>query len=284
MLDLITPLILTYNEAPNIARTLEPLRWAREIIVVDSHSTDDTLELVTRAPQARVFQRDFDCHSSQWTFALADTGITTEWVLALDADYVLTPEFVEELNKLTPAPGVAGYQARFVYCVNGRPLRGSAYPPVTVLYRRALASYRQDGHSHIVDVQGKVGTLRAPILHDDRKSIDHWLRSQSRYMSLEADKLDDSAWGVLGWSDRLRKLKIVAPLAMLFYCLFVKGAILDGRAGLYYSLQRLLAELILSLYLIERSFLRSDKETFADYGLRIADSERNPRMNPNSPK
>jgi glycosyltransferase involved in cell wall biosynthesis len=259
MLDQITPLILTYNEAPNIARTLEALKWAPEIIVVDSMSTDDTLDLATRTPQVRVFQREFDCHSNQWSFGLSDTGITSEWVLALDADYVLTPELVDELKTLTPAADVAGYQVRFVYCVNGRPLRGSAYPPVTVLYRRETASYRQDGHSHRVEVRGKVETLSAPIRHDDRKSIDHWLRAQSRYMRLEADKLIQSDWQALGWADRLRKLRVVAPIAMFFYCLFAKGAILDGRAGLYYSFQRLLAELILSLYLIEHSFFRSAK-------------------------
>jgi glycosyltransferase involved in cell wall biosynthesis len=255
MLDQITPIILTYNEAPNIGRSLERLEWARDIVVVDSFSSDETLDIVDRTPQARTFQREFDCHLNQWSFALNNTGITSEWVLALDADYVLTPDVISELRNLTSATDVDGYQARFVYCVNGRPLRGSAYPPVTVLYRRRMASYRQDGHTQRVEVQGKVEKLRAPILHDDRKSIDHWVRAQSRYMKLEADKVYESDWRVLGWADRIRKMMLPAPLLMFGYCLFVRGAILDGRAGLYYAFQRLLSELLLSLYLIERSLL-----------------------------
>src|SRR5436853_1091677 len=97
MLDSITPLILTFNEAPNIGRTLERLRWARDIVVVDSFSDDETLEIVSSFSQARVFQRPFDNFAAQWNFALKETGIATEWVLGLDADFVLTQESIEEL-------------------------------------------------------------------------------------------------------------------------------------------------------------------------------------------
>src|SRR2546421_3860457 len=102
ILEQVTPLILTYNEAPNIARTLEQLQWARDIVVVDSFSEDNTVEIVSRFPQARVFQRKFDTHGNQWNFGLKETGICSEWVLALDADYLLTPELVEELKALKP--------------------------------------------------------------------------------------------------------------------------------------------------------------------------------------
>ena len=251
MLDQITPVILTYNEAPNIARTFERLHWARDIVVVDSGSTDETLSLVAKIEQARVLYREFDRHENQWNFALNETGIASEWVLALDADYVLTPELVEELKSLNPPAGVAGYRARFIYCGNGRRLRGSAYPPVTVVYRHKGASYRQDGHTQRVVIEGSVLELRSKILHDDRKSFDHWLRSQKLYMKLETQKLFETRWRDLRWPDRIRKLRIIAPIAMPLYCLFLKGGILDGRAGLYYAFQRALAELLLSLYLFE---------------------------------
>lgn len=251
MLDRITPLILTYNEAPNIGRTLERLRWAGDIVVVDSLSSDETLAIVARFPQARVFQRQFDSHAKQWSFGLKETGISSEWVLALDADYILTEELIAELEGLTPAEGVAGYSAGFVYCIEGSPLRGSAYPPVTVLYRRASASYVQDGHTQRVILDGPTDSLRARILHDDRKPLSHWLGSQARYMKIEAAKLSAAEAGDLSWPDRVRKLRVVAPFVMLFYCLIIKRAVLDGRAGLFYSFQRAFAEMLLSLYLIE---------------------------------
>src|SRR4030081_1172328 len=156
MLDSITPLILTYNEAPNIGRTLEQLRWARDIVVVDSFSDDETVEIANSFPRVRVFQRKFDNHGTQWNFALNETGIVTEWVLALDADYVLTPEFVDELKMLKPLAKTKGYQARFTYCIAGRRLRTAMYPPVTVLYRKAGAAYSQDGHTHRLLLTGGV--------------------------------------------------------------------------------------------------------------------------------
>src|SRR5688572_4223127 len=135
MIEQITPLILTFNEAPNIERTLAPLSWARDIVVVDSGSTDKTRELLARHSKVRVVERVFTTHAEQWNFGLEHTGIRSDWVLALDADFVLSDELVKELSTLDPDAGTAGYRASFTYCIEGKPLRGAAYPPVVVLYR-----------------------------------------------------------------------------------------------------------------------------------------------------
>jgi hypothetical protein len=251
MLDRITPLILTYNEAPNIGRTLEQLRWARDIVVVDSFSEDETLELISCFPQARVFQRQFDSFAGQCNFGLTETGISTEWILNLDADYFLTGALVEEMSELAPTNYVNGFRAQFIYCIEGKPLRSGIYPPVTVLFRKLKGSYRQDGHAHRVEVTGEIQSLRSPILHDDRKPLSRWFSSQAVYTHLEAMKLLTAEQGSLGWTDRIRQLRIVSPVAMLLYCLIVRGGILDGTAGFYYAFQRMFAELMLSLYLIE---------------------------------
>ena len=251
MLDEITPLILTYNEAPNIGRTLEQLTWARHIVVVDSFSTDDTVEIASSFAQVRVFQRAFDSHRNQWEFGLRETGINTPWVLALDADYVLTNEAVAELRDLEPGAATAGYRARFVYCVHGKKLHSGIYPPVTVLCRREAAAYVQDGHTQRVVVDGRVEELRTALLHDDRKPLRHWLNSQARYADLEAAKLLTTSLGDLNLRDRLRLCFVVAPAAALFYCLIVRGGIFDGWRGFYYAFQRSLAELMLSLYLLD---------------------------------
>lgn len=263
MLDQITPLVLTYNEAPNIGRTLEGLRWARDIVVVDSFSDDETLEIAASFPNVRIFQRAFDCHRNQWEFGLRETGIETPWVLALDADYIVTSDAVVELKRLNPDTNVAGYQASFVYCINGRKLHSGIYPPVTVLYRRAAASYIQDGHTQRVVVAGRVEELRAPFLHDDRKPLRRWLNSQARYAELEGEKLLTTGRESLNLKDRLRLCFVVAPAATLFYCLIVRGGILDGWHGFYYAFQRALAETMLSLYLLDFrcTFLASTRIT-----------------------
>jgi len=251
MIDQITPVILTYNEAPNIGRCLEQLRWARDIVVVDSFSDDDTLAIVSQFPRARIYSRKFDCLENQWNYALTETGIGTEWVLALDADYIATPELNEEIEALDPPRAINGYWVRFAYCVYGRRLRGSGYPPVIVLFRRSQAHYRQDGHAHRVVVSGRMEKLRAIMLHDDRKPMTRWLNSQSLYQRQEVDKLLATDPSQLSWPDWIRKGRVLSPFLALFYCLFINRGILDGKAGLYYGFQRMLAETILSVYLLD---------------------------------
>ncbi len=254
MFDQITPLILTYNEAPNIARTLESVSWAKDIVVVDSFSDDDTLEIAASFAQVRVLQRTFDSHRNQWEFGLKETGILTPWVLALDADYVVSNDLIDELKHLKPSSDTTAYRANFIYCINGKKIHSGIYPPVTVLYRREAASYIQDGHTQRIALKGSIENLRAPIFHDDRKSLKRWFNSQARYTELEAQKLLSTKRADLSFADRLRRWRFVMPPATLVYCLFVRGGIFDGWAGLYYAFQRAVAELTLSLHLIEHSF------------------------------
>jgi glycosyltransferase involved in cell wall biosynthesis len=255
MLNQITPLILTFNEAPNIARTLDRLAWATDIVIVDSMSSDETRAIAARYPSVRVFERQFTTHTEQWNFGLEQTGIKTDWVLALDADFVLSDAIAAEIKTLSPTPNVAGYRASFTYCINGAPLRSGVYPPVTVLYRRAAARYQQDGHTQRVQVNGVVLPLTGKIFHDDRKPLGQWLASQVRYMRLEADKLASTPSAELTVPDRLRKWIVLAPPLVFLRCMFVGRGLFDGRAGLFYALQRSAAELILSLTLLERRLM-----------------------------
>src|SRR5262249_33476835 len=137
------------------------------------------------------------------------------------------------------------------YCINGKRLHSGIYPPVTALYRREAASYVQDGHTQRVVVDGHIAELRSLLLHDDRKPLRRWLYSQVHYAELEAQKLITTERTALNLTDRLRLGLVVLPSATLFYCLFVRGGILDGWPGFYYAFQRTLAELILSLYLLD---------------------------------
>ena len=245
----ITPMILTYNEEPNLQATLEGVAWASRILVVDSFSTDATLEIASTFPQVRVVQRPFDHFAAQCNFAL--THIETPWVLSLDADYKCSPAFADELAELIPSK--PGYRASFRYGIYGYPLRATLYPPRTVLYRRDSARYAPDGHAHRVMITGNLGELRCPILHDDWKSISAWLQSQSFYAKMEADKILSRPAQELSWKDRLRKQVLIAPWLTFFYCLFAKRLLLDGWRGIFYALQRSYAELVLSLVLLDRN-------------------------------
>ena len=253
MLDQITPIVLTYNEAPNLGRTLEALRWARRVLVIDSGSNDETLAIARSFGNVEVAERRFDCFAAQWNFALALPALDSDWVLALDADYGVTDALRAELERLNPSADVVGYRARFRYCIDGVPLRGSLYPAVTVLFRREGARFAQDGHAYRVQLkQGRCEWLREPMLHDDRKPFARWLSAQERYANEEAEKLRSTGFAELRWPDRVRKIPFLAAPLVGLHCLAVKGCALDGRPGFSYAGQRVLAELILSLKLLER--------------------------------
>ena len=260
MLDQITPLILTHDEAPNIGRTLGKLLWARRIVVIDSGSSDGTLEILRGYPAVEVIHRPFSSFAEQCNFGL--TRITTPWVLSLDADYELSDPLVAEIASLNAPDAIAGYRARFVYRIHGRPLRGTLYPPRVVLYRRELAQYRNEGHGHRVALNGQIGALAGAVFHDDRKPLARWFASQQRYAAQEARYLLDTPVEKLKRSDRVRRMAWPSPILILFYTLFVKGCILDGWPGWLYTLQRLIAEAMIALEIIDRR-LRDPKDDTA---------------------
>lgn len=254
-LSQITPTILTCNEERNLFETLSGIKWASQILIVDSGSTDDTLRIASEFPQVKVVRREFDHFAGQCNFAL--TQIQTSWVLSLDADYRCDELFAKELQSLDCR--CAGYRAQFRYGVFGRVLRSTLYPPRVVLYRTDLASYVVDGHAHRVRVAGEIGSLRTPIVHDDNKHVSCWLSSQIRYAEKEADKLCDRDMTQFGWKDRIRKCIVFAPILTLFYCLFIKRLILDGWPGVFYSMQRVFAEITLSIVLLDRKLRIGDR-------------------------
>lgn len=255
MLDSITPVILTMNEEPNVRRLLEGVAWAKQVVVVDSGSTDATLSILAEYPRVRVFHRAFDSHGGQWRYAVEETGIDSDWVLRLDADYLVTAELRDELAALAPPADVDAYRIRFGYAMYGHGLLASLYPANTVLFRRGRGHAYDKGHTEGWRIDGKVDELKGRIVHDDRKPMTGWVGSQVRYMTRELPHMEQSG-GLKAW---LRKHPPLMPVAMFLYTLFGKGLIFNGRAGMFYALQRLLAETVLALLVLEKRLKDEEK-------------------------
>jgi len=216
--------------------------------VVDSFSTDSTRELCAAHPQVRFFTRAFDSHAQQWTYAVHETAIATDWVLAMDADYLLTPGAEREIDALPPVTDNAGYWLSFRYAVFGKVLKCGIYPPVMALFRRDKATYVQDGHSQRVVVDGPAGAVMAKLVHDDRKSLDRWLTSQIAYARLEAEKPNEIN-GLKSW---LRLRTPLAPLIIGFHVLILRRGVFEGPPGWLYAMQRILAEALASCARLNR--------------------------------
>ena len=263
----LTALLLTWNETANIGRTLSGLLWLKTILVIDSGSTDGTLELLAAHPNVRVLHREFDSFAGQCNFGLE--RINTEWVLSLDADYGVPAELARSMPTLlerADRENLAGFSLPFRYCIDGQPLRGSLLPPRTCLYRTRRGRYHDEGHGHRVVVQGEVAPLALPLLHDDRKPLERWLGSQQKYLRIEAANLLGTPSRRLSWVDRLRKHTPLSPLAALTFCLLLRGGLLDGRAGLIYALQRTYAELLLVLMLHDERSRQMQKSELTTAG------------------
>ncbi|WP_255142903.1 glycosyltransferase family 2 protein [Synechococcus sp. EJ6-Ellesmere] len=247
----VTPLVITYNEEPNIGRSLEGLSWAERILVIDSGSTDRTLELLAAVPQVEVVHRPFDSFAAQCNFGIS--LIRTPWCLSLDADHRITPAFQAELAQLiaTAPADLAAVVTPFRYLVAGKPLRGTLLPPRINLMRPGGGHYENDGHSHQFVPSGRTATMREPVLHDDRKPLSRWLASQQRYLQQETQKLYNTPRQQLGLNDALRRTHVIAPFAVLALCLIWHRGLLDGWRGWFYAFQRMYVETLLSLMLWE---------------------------------
>jgi glycosyltransferase involved in cell wall biosynthesis len=247
----VTPLILTFNEEANIARTLAGLGWAHRIVVIDSFSTDRTLEILAEFPTVEVVQRRFDSFAVQCNFGLAK--IQTPWCLSLDSDHGITPAFASEMAAVLAqaGPDVDAVSTPFRYLVAGRPLRGTLLPPRYNLIRPDGGHYVDDGHAHQFIPSRRTLVMHEPILHDDRKPLARWLGSQLRYVQQECMKLNATPPQHLSFADRLRKRYIIAPFVVLFICLIWQRGVFDGWRGWFYAFQRMYVETLLSLMLWE---------------------------------
>jgi glycosyltransferase involved in cell wall biosynthesis len=262
-LDL-TAMIITYNEQINIQRALDSVHWVSNIIVVDSGSSDNTLDIVRRYKNTRILIRSFDSFAAQCNFGLSYVG--TRWVLSMDADYVISNRVADEIiallnrseQKRNSDKLVSGYKVGFKYCINGRPIRSGILPERTFLYQKEHAFYCNEGHGHRVRIEGRVLRLKNKILHDDRKDLFVWIKNQIKYQKEEAKMLCRLSTTELSIQDLIRKHTCFAPLLVFVLIVIFRGGVFDGKEGMIYAFQRVIAESLLYLSIHVKSFSESE--------------------------
>ena len=223
--------IITHNEAARIGKCIEAVRFCDEIIVVDSHSTDDTREIAARLG-ARVIERDWTGYRSQKQFA-TDTA-SCEWVLSIDADEVVTDALRKEIERLRASgfAGARGYSIPRLTEYFGKFLRhGNAWPDrqVRLFDRHASRWSGFEVHEKIV-VEGEVGALDAPLEHYAYRDLDDHLARLDRYASLMAAQMH--AAGRRGGLVEV----LFNPAWRMFRGLFIKLGVLDGWRGWVFHL------------------------------------------------
>jgi glycosyltransferase involved in cell wall biosynthesis len=186
----ISVLLPTYNCASSVQNTLESVKWADEILVVDSHSIDSTLE-ICREYGARIIQREYINSAKQKNWALPQCR--HDWVLQIDTDEVLEAGAREEISQAVAdaSPDVHAFRMPRKNHVLGCWMRhGGIYPDFqTRLLRRDECRWAErEVHAH-VQVAGQVRTLRHTILHYGMPELSKQLRNLDRYTRYEADEM-----------------------------------------------------------------------------------------------
>ncbi len=222
----ISAVIIAKNEEKNIAACLESVRFADEAVVVDSGSSDRTME-IARAAGAKVLSRSFDDFASQKNFAASQAS--HEWIFSIDADERVSPELKEEILRVTRDP-----QAKAAYAVLrrtnlfGREFKASGLQddaPVR-LFRRGKAVFANPVHE-VLRVEGGVGRLRTPLKHASFQTVHEHLEKLQFYTGIEAARSAERAGGAGRFFWR--------PLGRFFSIYVLKQGFRDGREGFFYA-------------------------------------------------
>ncbi len=220
-------LLPTYNEESMIMDCIESVRWADEILVVDSHSSDQTLNIADRYG-ARIIQHQYVNSAKQKNWAIPQCAY--EWVLQIDADERLEPALQAEIQEIlkNPSADVDGYRINFKHHLLGKWVRYSGvYPEYHLrLFRRDLGRFQDREVDAHVMVPGKVITLQSHILHYGTESISHRLRAMDRYTRYESDEREKRGQ-YYSWLN-----VTVRPFAVFFYYYIYKLGFLEGMRGL----------------------------------------------------
>ena len=256
---MISVLILTLNEEQNLPRCLASVDWSDDVLVVDSFSTDRTVE-IARQSGARVLQRRFDDFANQRNYGLQHGDLKHDWVLHLDADEVVTAPLRDELLKVICSPEKDAFRLASKMIFQDRWLKHSGmYPTYQVrLGRKDKLTFVQVGHGQRETLSPeRIGILREALLHYSfSKGMDDWTTRHIRYAKAEAahfvNQLSGKSvdWrGLFCWNDivrRRRALKHFAfhlparPALRFLYMYCWRKGFLDGRAGFEYC--RLLSD------------------------------------------
>ncbi|MCH8824377.1 MAG: colanic acid biosynthesis acetyltransferase WcaF [Planctomycetes bacterium] len=247
-------MIITHNESINLPHCLRSLKgWTNKIFVVDSGSTDDTPQ-IAQALGADVVHHDWEGYAAQKNWGLDNLPFESPWILILDADEVITDRLRKRLSFIASAPvddvTENGFFINRLTYFLGKPIRHCGFFPSWNLrfFKRGIGRYEdRQVHEHVI-IDDPVGYVREPMLHDDRRGLEHYFAKHNRYSTLEAREIFNEITGrigdrlsanVAGASRRNRWLKrYIAPrmpfpgLIRFLYMYILRLGILDGRVGL----------------------------------------------------
>jgi glycosyltransferase involved in cell wall biosynthesis len=222
--------LITLNSEKTLAKTLEAVKWADEIVLVDSGSTDGTLG-IARQFKVKIVYKAFDGYGSQKNFATEQAS--NDWILSLDDDEILTPELQQEIQNLNlQNTDCHGFKIPRSLIFLGKLLRFSGeYRRLTLrLFNRKYGNWNAEYVHESVEVGGEVGVLKNQILHDSYRDLTDYFNKFNKYTSLGAKTLAER-------NKSVSTFKIISRFPVTFLKIYLlKGSCLDGYAGFMWAL------------------------------------------------
>jgi glycosyltransferase involved in cell wall biosynthesis len=261
--------ILTYNEELDIAACIESALSADDIIVVDSYSSDRTVEIARRYP-VRIAQHTFESHGRQRNWMLENIPPKHEWAYILEADERMTPQLFAECQQAIQNPKYVGYYvAERVIFMNKWIRHSTQYPRYQLrLLRYGKVWFTDYGHAEREVCDGATGFLKETYPHYTcSKGLNRWIEKHNRYSTDEAkETLYQLENGTVRWQslffgssevERRRALKDLSlrlparPLLRFLYMYFILGGCWDGQAGLAWCILQSFYEYLILLKMWE---------------------------------
>lgn len=220
----------TKNAQDIVGDCLEALIWADEIIIIDDYSTDRTLEICRRYTN-KIFQHRLCGWNEQRDFAVRQCSFN--WVLALDADEIVTSKLKDEIRQRLADPGgKSGFLLKRLNIFLGRKIKHCGWNEANNLRlfdKRKVQYNLAYQYREVMDTKGALGVLRNELIHYTARSLEDYISRMNRWSGLDAQDL--SAKG-----ERISFLNapayfLIKPLAVFFYKYFIKAGFLDGFAG-----------------------------------------------------
>src|SRR5579875_1041217 len=227
--------MIARNEEKNLPRTLESVRWADEIVIVDSGSVDRTPEIAKSFEARHFFNRDFKGHPEQKTIAI--DKCTSDWILLLDADEVVSSELAKEIQETITNPKYDAYWIPRLNLFMDRWIRhGGFYPDHKLrLWRRGTARMETGVGPHgTPQYAGPKGTLKHDLIHYAYPDFAHYLSHMNDYSSENVAVLVER--GKASSLPGFLRLALLNPMATFIKNYFFRLGFLDGVAGLIYHI------------------------------------------------
>jgi glycosyltransferase involved in cell wall biosynthesis len=272
----ITVLILTYNEEKNIEHTLNNVKnFADEVVILDSYSTDQTIN-IAKEFGAKVHFRKFDDFSSQRKYALNSLPLSGDWIFVLDADEILTEELKQEILTELPATQLDAFIIKRRFYWQGKWIKRGYYPTELLRLGRKgkIDCDNRPINEHIICTTRKVGCLKYDLIDYNRNDLSSWITKHNSYSTREALQLiynDNTRYNFWGSQyERKRWIRsniwnnlppVIRPFLYFIYRYVLKGGFLDGKkAFVYHFLHAFIYRILIDFKYLEIKWSNKKKK------------------------